>query len=72
MAIHNMADCTAIEVNPNVKVGDEVQTPWVGRFVNTKVVKVDKKMGRVWVDDPYSDDPMAIPFGDVTTGLNIQ
>lgn len=71
MAMYNKADCTPIDVNPNVKEGDDVQAPWVGKFINTKVVKVDKKMGRVWVDDPYSDDPMVVPFGDVTTGLAI-
>lgn len=72
MAMYDKSDCTPIGVIPNVKAGDEVQVPWVGKFVNTKVVKVDEKMGRVWVEDPYSDDPMVIPFGDVTTGLNIK
>ena len=71
MAMYNKSDCTAIDVNPNVKEGDEVQAPWVGKFINTKVIKVDKEMGRVWVEDPYSDDPMVVPFGDVTTGLVI-
>jgi hypothetical protein len=72
MVMYNKSDCTPIAVNPNFKVGDEVQAPWVGKFVNTKVVKVDKLMGRVWCEDPYSDDPMVIPFGDVTTGLAIK
>ncbi len=71
MAVYSKSDCVAIEVNPNVKKGDEVQAPWVGSFVNTKVVKVDKEMGRVWCEDPYSDEPMVIPFGNVTSGLPI-
>ena len=71
MAIYNKSDCTPIEVIPNVKKGDNVQAPWVGKFVNTKVIKVDKKMGRVWVEDPYSKEPLIIPFGDVTSGLTI-
>jgi hypothetical protein len=72
MAMYNKADCTPVTVAPNVKEGDAVQAPWVGTFVNTKVVKVDKLMGRVWCEDPYSEDPMVIPFGDVTTGLPIK
>jgi len=71
MKVYNKSDCTAIEIRPNVKAGDEVQAPWVGKFVNTTVIKVDQKFGRVWCEDPYSDDPMVIPFGDVTTGLDI-
>jgi len=72
MKMHNKSDCTALPVNPNVKAGDMVQAPWVGTFKNVKVQKVDAKMGRVYTDDPFSDDPMVIPFGDVTTGLPIQ
>lgn len=72
MKVYSKGDCTAIEIKPNVKAGDVVQAPWVGSFVNTKVVKVDTKNARVWCDDPYSDDPMVIPFGDVTTGLDIK
>jgi hypothetical protein len=72
MAVYSKADCTPVNVKPVVKVGDMVQAPWVGTYKNLKVEKVDTKMGRVWVDDPYSDDPMVIPFGDVTTGLDIK
>ncbi|MBN2777617.1 MAG: hypothetical protein JXR36_08235 [Bacteroidales bacterium] len=72
MKVYDKEDCFAIEIKPNLKVGDQVQAPWVGKFVNTEVVKVDTKLGRVWCDDPYSDDPMVVPFGDVTTGLDIK
>ncbi len=72
MTMSNKSDCTPLPVVPDVKKGDEVQAPWVGKFVNTKVVKVDKEMGRVWCEDPYSDEPMVIPFGDITTGLDIK
>ncbi|MFT4600831.1 MAG: hypothetical protein ACI857_001008 [Arenicella sp.] len=72
MKMHSKSDCTALPVNPNVKVGDMVQAPWVGTFKNVKVEKVDAKMGRVWTEDPFSDDPMVIAYGDVTTGLPIQ
>lgn len=72
MEIKSKNDCSPVNVKPTCKVGDMVQAPWVGTYKNLKVEKVDTKMGRVWVDDPYSDKPMVIPFGDVTTGLDIQ
>lgn len=72
MKIYAKADCTPVPVIPNVKAGDAVQAPWVGSYVNTTVEKVDAVNGRVWCDDPYSDDPMAIPYGDVATDLVIQ
>jgi hypothetical protein len=72
MKVYSKGDCAAINVKPTCKVGDMVQAPWSGNYKNLKVEKVDAKMGRVWVDDPYSDDPMVVPFGDITTGLPIQ
>lgn len=72
MAMYAKSECTPLPVVPNVKVGDVVQAPWVGTFKSVKVQKVDKVMGRVWTDDPFSDDPMVIPFGDIATNLPIQ
>jgi hypothetical protein len=72
MAMYSKSECTAVPVVPNVKVGDVVQAPWVGTFKSVKVQKVDKAMGRVWTDDPFSDEPMVIPFGDIATNLPIQ
>ncbi|MCB9224226.1 MAG: hypothetical protein R2780_02335 [Crocinitomicaceae bacterium] len=72
MKIYAKADCTPVPVMPTVKAGDAVQAPWVGSYTNTTVVKVDAKFGRVWCDDPYSDDPMVIPYGDVATNLVIE
>lgn len=71
MKIYSKTDCFPVAVKPMVKAGDMVQAPWVGKYKNLKVEKVDAKMGRVWVDDPYSDQPMIVPFGDITSGLNI-
>jgi hypothetical protein len=69
MKMYSKADCTPCPVVPNVNVGDEIQAPWVGSFTNSVVEKVDKENGRIWCDDPYSDEPMVIAFGDVLTGL---
>lgn len=72
MKVYGKGDCSPVVVKPNVKVGDMVQAPWVGTYKNLKVEKVDAKMGRVWVDDPYSDKPMVVAFGDITSGLTIK
>jgi len=72
MKVYKKSACTAIVIRPNVKAGDQVQVPWVGTFKNTKVQKVDVKNGRVWCDDPFGKDPLIVPFGDVTSGLNIK
>ncbi len=72
MKVYAKSDCAPVVVKPNVKAGDMVQAPWVGNYKNLKVEKVDAKMGRVWVDDPYSDEPMVVPFGDITSGLDIK
>lgn len=71
MAVYSKSDCTPCPIKPSVKTGDEVQVPWVGSFTTTTVQKVDNEKGRVWCDDPYSDDPMVVAFGDVMTGLAI-
>jgi hypothetical protein len=72
MNVYAKADCFPVVVKPTVKVGDMVQAPWTGKYKNLKVEKIDAKMGRVWVDDPYSDDPLVVPFGDITSGLDIK
>ncbi|MBC7861458.1 MAG: hypothetical protein IAF38_00705 [Bacteroidia bacterium] len=64
--------CTPIDIKPSVKAGDDVQTPWAsGSYYNTKVIKVDAKMGRVWVKDKFGDEPRVVEFGSVTKGLAI-
>ena len=72
MKVYKKSDCTPIAIKPSVKAGDKVQVPWVGKYRNSKVQKVDAKNGRVWCDDPYSKDPLVVPFGDVTSGLDIK
>lgn len=72
MQIYDKADCIPINIIPTVKKGDAVQTPLPAFiFGNTTVEKVDAKMGRVWCTDPYGGT-MVVPFGDVTTGLDIK
>lgn len=72
MKVYAKSDCTPIPIIPTCKAGDQVQVPWVGTFKNTKVQKVDSKNGRIWCDDPFSKDPLIVPFGDVITGLDIK
>ena len=72
MAMFNKADCTPMEVIPNVKAGDKVQAPWVGTIKNGTVKSVNKEYGRVVVKfDDFPDDYF-IPYGDVTKGLDIK
>lgn len=66
----NKSDCKAIEVIPTVKAGEEVMAPWVGKFMKTKVIKLDPKFGRIYVKDPFDDKkPMILPYGTVTATL---
>ncbi len=71
MKVYSKSDCFPIVIKPELKEGDLVQIPWVGKFINSRVQKVDTKNGRVWCDDPYSKEPLVVPFGNVTSGLDI-
>ncbi|OIP05653.1 MAG: hypothetical protein AUJ97_00390 [Bacteroidetes bacterium CG2_30_32_10] len=72
MKVYAKSDCSPIAIKPNVKAGDMVQVPWVGTFKNSKVQKVDAKNGRVFCDNPFSKEPLIIPFGNVTSGLDVK
>lgn len=72
MAMFNKSDCTPMEVIPNVKPGDKVQAPWVGTMKNCTVKSVNKEYGRVVVNFDGMPDDYYIPYGDVTTGLDIK
>lgn len=69
MKIYAKSDCTPCPVIPNVKAGDKVQIPWVGTFKESTVERVDAALGAVWCDDPFSDEPMVVSFGDISTNL---
>ncbi len=72
MAMFNKADVTPMQVVPNVKAGDKVQAPWVGTIKNCTVKSVNKEYGRVVVKFDAFPDDYFIPYGDVTTGLDIK
>ncbi|HEY1038085.1 MAG TPA: hypothetical protein VGF30_01695 [Bacteroidia bacterium] len=72
MAMFNKADCTPMEIIPNVKAGDKVQAPWVGTIKNCTVKSVNKEYGRVVVNFEGMPDDYFIPYGDVTKGLEIK
>lgn len=70
MKVYSKSECIPIPNKISVNVGDEVYAPWVGKFVKTKVEKIDGKFGRIHCDDPYSDKPLIVPFGTVLKELN--
>lgn len=65
--------CIPLPVIPDVKAGDTVQIPSIGTFAGAKVVKVDREIGRVFVERTLGTQKkeMIIAFGDVATGLDI-
>lgn len=57
--------CKPVPVVPEVKEGDRVSAPFVGKFKDGVVTKVDAKIGRVFLKFDGMPDEKAIPFGDV-------
>ncbi|HOO78411.1 MAG TPA: hypothetical protein PLI51_09210 [bacterium] len=73
MAVYPKASCRPVPIVPAVAAGDRVQVPYVGSFVNGTVKSVDAKIGRVFVEIDWGGKKkeIAVPFGDVMTGLVI-
>lgn len=71
LAVKDKATCFALDQKPNVTVGDKVFTKWAtGALIPTTVVKVDPRIGRVWVKDELSKaGERAIGYGDIATKL---
>jgi len=64
------ADCVALPQKPKVKKGDKVRADFAGRMVPATVIKVDPKIGRVWVTyDVIKDKEYALPYGHVIAKL---
>lgn len=73
MAVLDKANCTAIPVSMDVKVGDVIQIPYIGSYQEGTVTKVDNKTGRIWVDTEFAGEitQEVVTQGDITTGLNL-
>lgn len=68
--IFDKDQCIPVPIIPDVKEGDEVQVPRAGKFLSGTVTKVDKEIGRVFVETRRGESVVA--FGDVITGLELQ
>lgn len=73
MAVYPKSACRPVPIVPEVSAGDRVQVPYVGSFVNGVVKTVDPKIGRVFAEIEWGGKKreVAVPFGDVMTGLVI-
>lgn len=71
MAILEKSACRPLPVKPRVSPGDTVQVPFVGTFVQGRVLKVDPAFGRVACEIVWGGKTreVNIAFGDVATGL---
>ena len=71
MAVYDKAKCQALDLVPKLKVGDKVQIPWVGKFINATVKKVDPAIGRVFAEYSIGSktETDAVAYGDVATKL---
>ncbi|MHA1381262.1 MAG: hypothetical protein ACTSRG_23085 [Candidatus Helarchaeota archaeon] len=68
MAVYNKKDCYILPIKPEIKKGDKVYIPFVGKFQEAIVDKVDPKIGRVFTTNSWGKKA-AIAFGDVTTSF---
>jgi hypothetical protein len=71
MKAYDRSACQPLDIIPKVKAGDKVQVPWVGKFINAKVTKVDAEIGRVFVEYNVASTvkTAAVAFGNVATKL---
>jgi len=67
MKVYNKSDCKTIPIVPSVSVGDKVQAVFVGGFGEYEVKKIDKKTGRVFVEQYNS--LKAVPYGQIVSAL---
>lgn len=57
ISVYYKAYCKLVPTVQNINVGDEVKAVWVSSFSDGyKVTKVDKKNGRVWVDNGSGEE----------------
>jgi len=75
MSLVDRNKCVAADIIPNIKKGDVVQFPWNGIFKNGTVRKVDRKIGRVFIDFSLvkgKSEEKVIAFGNVLKGLAVK
>lgn len=63
--VYSKADCKVVPRVPNVKAGDKVWAVTSVSFTEAEVVKVDKKLGVVFVK--ANDNEYPVSYGEITT-----
>ncbi|GAB4409821.1 MAG: hypothetical protein OHK0053_36670 [Microscillaceae bacterium] len=69
MKVYDRKDCFAIPQKINVSPGEKVKAVWVGAYRDATVVKVESKMGLVFVKYEGMDKEEAVSFGEITKQL---
>ncbi len=67
MKVYDKADCKPVPLVPDVEAGDTVQAVFGASFGEYTVARVDREIGRVFVEQSGSEK--AIPYGQVTPSL---
>lgn len=67
MKVYAKADCKPVPLVPDVEAGDTVQAVFAGSFREHTVTRVDKEIGRVFVEQSNAEE--AIPYGQVASTL---
>lgn len=65
IGVYDKARCTPVPVKSAAQAGETVRAVWSGSFKDGKVMKVDPKIGRVFIKFDTSDKENAVAFGEV-------
>jgi hypothetical protein len=66
------SDCQELPLVVRPKTGDRVFVPMVGTFTEVRAVKVDAKLGRVFVEYRYGDDKHEAAFGFTNVATELE
>ncbi len=65
--VYAKSDCKTVPIVPNVKKGDKVWAVSIGSFSQYEVTKVDKKLGKVYINQ--NNKEVAVTYGEVAIDL---
>jgi hypothetical protein len=72
LRVLDSSDCQEVPLAVRPKTGDRVFVPMVGTFTEVGVVKVDAKIGRVFVQYRYGDDEHEAAFGFTNVATELE
>lgn len=65
LIVYDKKDCMPVPLAPDFKAGDKVKANRSGRYADATIVRVDPKIGRVFVKFDGQTDEKAVAFGNV-------